>query len=138
MLIEELAQRYDQAWNHHDLDAICAMHTDDVVLRVGGSGGVTEVSGLDACRERFSYLLTAWPDLKMENRRSSARDGMCFVEFVFTGTLAEPWQLGNETFDPNGSRVSFAGFEVLEFEGNRIGRKTSLLDGIELREQLRT
>jgi predicted ester cyclase len=134
--LEDLARQYGQAWNDHDLDAICALHTDDVVLRLGGTGDVTELAGLDKCREIYGYLLAAWPDQNIETSSVVARDDFCFMQSTLTGTLALPWQMAGETFEPNGKPVSFALFDALEFEGDRIARKTTVIDGIAVREQL--
>ena len=134
--LEALARRYGQAWNDHDLEAICAMHTDDIVMRLGGGGGVTEVVGIEQVREIYAYLLAAWPDQHIETHKLVVRDGLCVMESELSGTLALPWQMGNETLEPNGEKVSFSLVDVLEFDGDRIANKTSLIDGIAIRQQL--
>jgi predicted ester cyclase len=134
--LEARARSYGQAWNDHDLEAICAMHTDDIVMRLGGAGGVTEVAGLDKVREIYGYLLAAWPDQHIETHKVVVRDGLCVMESELTGTLSLPWQMGDETFEPNGQKVTFALVDVLEFDGDRIANKTSLIDGIAIRQQL--
>ena len=134
--LEEFARSYGQAWNDHDLDAICAMHTDDIVMRLGGAGGVTEVAGIEQVREIYGYLLAAWPDQHIETHKVVARDGLCVMESELSGTLALPWQMGNETLEPNGEKVTFSLVDVLEFDGDRITNKTSLIDGIAIRQQL--
>ena len=134
--LEALARSYGQAWNDHDLEAICAMHTDDIVMRLGGAGGVTEVAGIDKVREIYGYLLAAWPDQHIETRKVVVRDGLCVMESELSGTLALPWQMGNETLEPNGEKVTFSLVDVLEFDGDRIANKTSLIDGIAIRQQL--
>jgi predicted ester cyclase len=134
--LEALARSYGQAWNDHDLEAICAMHTDDIVMRLGGAGGVTEVAGIDKVREIYGYLLAAWPDQHIETQKIVVRDGLCVMESELTGTLALPWQMGSETLEPNGQKVTFSLVDVLEFDGDRIANKTSLIDGIAIRQQL--
>lgn len=134
--VEALARSYGQAWNDHDLDAICAMHTDDIVMRLGGAGGVTEVVGIEQVREIYGYLLAAWPDQHIETHKVVVRDGLCVMESELSGTLVLPWQMGNETLEPNGEKVTFSLVDVLEFDGDRIAGKTSLIDGIAIRQQL--
>jgi len=65
------AQRWVEAWNSHDLDAILAHYAPHVVLTspaaaqlLGDPSGT--VSGKEALRRYFERGLTAYPNLKFE------------------------------------------------------------------------
>lgn len=134
--LDQRASRYVQAWNDHDLEAICAMHTDNPVLRLGGAGGVQELTGPEAVREACTYLLQAWPDQRIETSRIVVAGDIVVADSVLTATLALPWEMGGEQFAPSTSPVTFALHDVLEFEGARIARKNTWIDGVAIRRQL--
>lgn len=135
--MRELADRYGKAWNDHDNDAIVALQTEDSVFRLHGAGGVKESVGVEACRETYEYLLAAWPDQHFDVRNIVVRESFYVCESILTGTLALPWQMGDETFQPNGKKVGFEIVDIMEIENGRIKTKNSWMDGFALREQLR-
>src|SRR5690606_441049 len=46
--LDELVERYNQAWGDHDLEAILALQTPDSEFRVHGAGELMKWEGIDA------------------------------------------------------------------------------------------
>lgn len=134
--LEQIAARYLEAWNTHDLDAICAMHTDEPVVQLAGAGGTQTIQGGQAVREAYDYLLRAWPDQRLDAGKVLVAGDVLVVDSTLTATLALPWPMGEETLAPSDTPISFAIHDVLEFEGGRIASKSTWIDGIAIRGQL--
>jgi SnoaL-like domain len=70
---DELARRWIEAWNDHDLDRIIAHYTDDVVFsspfiqKIGASPSGT-VRGREALRAYFKTALDTYPALTFRLR----------------------------------------------------------------------
>lgn len=134
--VRQLAERYGQAWNDHDNDAICALQTDDSVFVLHGAGGVKRSIGLEECRSTYEYLLRAWPDQHFDVQELVVRESFYVCESILTGTLAEPWQMGDETFEPTGKQIRFEIVDIMQLENGLIKTKSSWIDGFAIREQL--
>lgn len=134
--LEQIAACYLQAWNTHDLDAICAMHTDEPVVQLAGAGGTQTIHGSQAIREAYAYLLRAWPDQRLEAGKVLVAGDVVVIDSTLTATLAPPWQMGAESLAPSDPPVRFAIHDVLEFDGGRIAGKSTWIDGIAIRGQL--
>ena len=50
----ELIERYNEAWNAHDVDAIASMHAPDIVFHNYSAGERAE--GADAVREHIAAI----------------------------------------------------------------------------------
>ena len=59
--LEELIDRYNAAWNAHDVDAIVDMHTADSVFENHTTGDVNV--GRDAIGNAIRGIFTVFPDL---------------------------------------------------------------------------
>ena len=135
--VEELAHRYDEAWNAHDLDRILALHAPDMTFHLH-LPGFTEISGEDALREHFNEFFALWPDLEFRSHRLTADDGMFANEMMMSGTLAAPMTAGDLTLTPNGQKASFESVDVIVVEGGRVKRKDTYVDSASLLMQLET
>jgi len=67
----DLASRWIQAWNAHDLDEIMSHYAEDVVLVSPAAAGILKdpsgtVKGKNALRAYFTRGLQAYPNLKFE------------------------------------------------------------------------
>ena len=65
------AQRWVEAWNSHNLDAILSHYAPQVVLTSPAAAQLLDdpsgmVSGKDGLRRYFEHGLTAYPNLKFE------------------------------------------------------------------------
>jgi ketosteroid isomerase-like protein len=67
----EAIERYNDAWNAHDLDAIIAMHAPDMVFENHTAGERAEGPQV---REHIAHIFKAWPDIGSRTRRLYVRD----------------------------------------------------------------
>ena len=106
--LEEMIDRYNQAWNAHDLDAIVSLHTPGMVFENHTAGERAEG---DAVREHIGAIFESWPDLAFAGRRLYVRDGLVVSEWTATATA------------PDGRRLTWDGVDVFPCEDGRILRK---------------
>jgi steroid delta-isomerase-like uncharacterized protein len=116
----ELIYRYNQAWNDHDVDAICAAHADDVVFENHTAGERAEGA---AVREHIAEIFHNWPDLSFRSRRLYAREGLVVSEWTALATR-------------EGKELEWDGIDVFPIEDGKIKRKDVYSNSWQLREVL--
>ncbi len=133
----ELAERYGQAWNDHDLETIMSLHADDMVFHLHVDG-FEEAATPEAVREQFAYFFAAWPDLHFATQRLTVRDELFVHEFTITGTLALPFPVGAQVAQPEPDRgpIAYPGVDVIPCPAGRVARKDTYLDTEALRRGL--
>ena len=104
----KLIERYNQAWNDHDVDAAAALHAPDIVFHNYSSG--ERVEGADAVREHVAGILRSYPDMQFRSRRLYARDGLVVSEWTATATR-------------EGKKLEWDGIDVFPIENGLIKRK---------------
>src|SRR5438128_653676 len=82
--LQEFIDRYNAAWNAHDVDAILTMHTDDSVFENHTTGDVNV--GKDAIGNAIRGIFSVFPDLSFEGRRTYIRDDLVVQEWTARGT----------------------------------------------------
>ena len=106
--LERTIERYNDAWNAHDVDAIVALHAPGMVFENHTAG--ERVEG-DDVRPHIVRIFENWPDLAFRGRRLYARDGLVVNEWTATAT------------DRDGRRLEWDGVDVFPFQAGRILRK---------------
>jgi ketosteroid isomerase-like protein len=106
--LERVIDRYNDAWNAHDLDAIIALHAHGMVFENHTAG--ERVEG-DDVRGHIARIFENWPDLRFRGRRSYVRDGLVVNEWTATAT------------DRDGRRLEWDGVDVFPFRDGLILRK---------------
>ena len=101
-------ERYNEAWNAHDLDAIVALHAPGMVFENHTAG--ERVEG-DEVRAHIARIFENWPDLTFRGRRLYVRDGIVVSEWTATAT------------DGEGRRLEWDGVDLFPFEDGLIARK---------------
>jgi ketosteroid isomerase-like protein len=101
-------ERYDQAWNDQDVDAIMSMHTLDMVFENHTRG--VRVEG-PAVRELLESTFADQPDMRFSGRRRDVGDDFVVSEWTATAT------------DGDGRRVEWDGIDVFPFRDGLIVRK---------------
>jgi steroid delta-isomerase-like uncharacterized protein len=125
--------RYNAAWNDHDLDAIMAMHAPDMVFENHTAG---ESAQGEEVRQHIGRIFEAWPDIRFEGRRSYFRDGLVVQEWTATATHANTMRRGDIVAEPTGRRVEWKGLDVIPFEDGLIKRKTVYSDSVSILRQV--
>ncbi|MGW5053737.1 nuclear transport factor 2 family protein [Actinokineospora sp. NPDC004072] len=129
--LEAVVDRYCAAWNDHDLAALMAMQTDDMVFHLHLEG-VAEVAGAEAVRAQFAAFFHVMPDYHADTIRIDVREGIAVVEYAITATLAEPFPLGRFT-GRAGRRARFEAMDVLRFAAGKVARKDVYVDAFAMR-----
>jgi ketosteroid isomerase-like protein len=106
--LERTIERYNDAWNAQDLEAILAFHAPGMVFENHTAGDRAEG---DAVGEHIARIFERNPDLRFTGRRLYARDGLVVSEWTATATSR------------SGQRVEWDGVDVFPFEGGLMLRK---------------
>lgn len=132
---ELVAQRYGDAWNANDLEAIMALQGDDFVFQLHSEGYEPAV-GPDQARAQFAYFFEAFEGMHFEPRAGHL-DGELFTnEFRFTGTLVKPLPLVGEVVEPTGRSVAVDGVDVITIRDGLVRSKHTYMDTLAMRRQL--
>ncbi len=106
--LESTIERYNQAWNAHDVPAIVALHAPGMVFANHTAGECVEG---DAVAGHLEQIFRNWPDLAFRGRRAYVRDGLVVNEWTASAT------------DDQGRRLEWDGVDIFPFEGGLILRK---------------
>ena len=111
----ELLERFADAWNRHDLDALMSMMTEDCVFEAsaGPDANGTRSEGPTAVRAAFADVFDTFPDARWNDFRSFVVGNRAVSEWTFTGTRKD------------GSYVEVNGCDLLTLRDGRIAIKNS-------------
>jgi ketosteroid isomerase-like protein len=101
-------ERYNDAWNAQDVDAILTFHAPGMVFENHTAGD--RVEG-DAVGRHIAGIFERTPDLRFTSRRLYVRDALVVSEWTATAT------------NRAGQRVEWDGIDVFPFENGLILRK---------------
>jgi len=79
MNVRELISAYNDAWNAHDVDAICSMHAPGMVFENHTAGERAEG---DAVREHIAAIFRNNPDLSFTTRDLRVGDDFAVCEWT--------------------------------------------------------
>ena len=125
--------RYNDAWNSQDLDAIMAMHAPDMVFENHTAG--ERAVGEDV-RGHVAGIFAAWPDLTFAARRLYVREDLVVQEWTATATHATELRRGDLVAPASGREVSWEGMDVIPFENGLITRKDVYSDSVGILRQV--
>jgi steroid delta-isomerase-like uncharacterized protein len=131
--LEQAIERYNEAWNAHDLDAITEMHAPDMVFHNHTAG--EEATGA-AVRAHIASIFETWPDINFSTRRCYVRDGLVVQEWTATATHAKTMRRGDLEAEPTGRQVSWDGLDVIPFEDGLVKRKDVYSDSVSILRQI--
>jgi steroid delta-isomerase-like uncharacterized protein len=133
--IRMLAERYGEAWNRQDLDAIMDLHTEDSVF-VAHAAGTPPAEGKEAVREAFAGYLALLPDINFAERSLHVGDDHWVLESVMSGTVAQPIEVEGEALGANGARVEVDCVDVIEVRDGLVSSKQTYIDSLAMQRQL--
>src|SRR5436190_14418208 len=131
--LQETIDRYNEAWNAHDLDAIMAMHAPDMVFENHTAGERAEG---EQAREHIGAIFATWPDIHFEARRLYVREGLVVQEWTATATHTNRMTRGDLVAEPTGRTVTWDGMDVIPFEDGLVKRKDVYSDSVSILRQL--
>jgi steroid delta-isomerase-like uncharacterized protein len=125
--------RYNAAWNAHDLDAITALHAPDMVFENHTAG---EAAQGGAVRDHIAAIFDSWPDIAFETRRLYVREGLVVQEWTARATHVKTMRRGDLVAEPTGRKIEWKGLDVIPFENGLITRKDVYSDSISILRQV--
>lgn len=131
--LREAIDRYNDAWNAHDVDAIVAMHAADMVFANHTAG---ESASGDAVRGHIAAIFDAWPDIRFETRRLYVREGLVVQEWTATATHTKTMRRGELEAPPTGNAVTWDGIDSIPFEDGLVKRKDVYSDSVSILRQV--
>ncbi len=110
-----LLDRFADAWNRHDLDALMSMMTEDCVFDASAGPDIhgRRSEGQQAVRAAYAAVFAAFPDAHWAGARHVIAGNRGVSEWTFTGTQS------------NGQRVEVNGCDLFTFRAGKIAIKNS-------------
>jgi len=131
--LREAIQRYNAAWNAHDLDAIMSMHGPDMVFHNHTAGEWAEG---DAVRGHIGAIFETWPDIVFAERRLYVRQGLVIQEWTATATHTNEMRRGDLVAEATGKTITWDGLDVIPYENGLVKRKDVYSDSVSILSQL--
>jgi steroid delta-isomerase-like uncharacterized protein len=131
--LEHAIERYNAAWNAHDLDSIMSMHAPDMVFHNHTAG---ERAQGEEAREHIGSIFRTWPDIEFSTRRLYVRDGLVVQEWTATATHTNVMRRGDLVAEPTNRTISWDGMDVIPFESGLVKRKDVYSDSVSILRQL--
>jgi steroid delta-isomerase-like uncharacterized protein len=132
--LQAFIDRYNNAWNRHDVDAIVSMHTDDSVFENHVTGDVNV--GREAIGRAITGIFSVFPDLEFEGRRQYIREDLVVQEWTARGTHLGKMTRASIEVEPTGRSVEYRGMDVIPIRDGLVARKDVYSDSITLLRQL--
>jgi steroid delta-isomerase-like uncharacterized protein len=110
-----LLERFADAWNRHDLDALISMMTEDCVFEASSGPQVDgqRTEGKQAVRAAYAAVFETFPDAQWANPRHFIADNRGVSEWTFIGTTGDA------------KRVEVTGCDLFTFRDGKIAIKNS-------------
>jgi steroid delta-isomerase-like uncharacterized protein len=123
--VQDLIQRYTDAWGSRDPDQIVALHTEDTTFHA--HAGQEPSRGKAAVRQAFADLFTQFPDLAFAPVALRTGSDFWVAEWRMSGSLA-----GTD------ARFEVDLVDVIAVENGLVKRKDSYIDAVSMQAQLPT
>jgi hypothetical protein len=116
MTLEDL-QKYSDAWNAHDINAVMEYMTDDCVFETGGGTDKhgTRYEGYENVKARFVEVWTDMPDVQFNDAKHFIQADRGCSQWTFIASKSD------------GSTLEVNGVDLFTFVGDKIQVKDSYL-----------
>jgi ketosteroid isomerase-like protein len=115
---QDVIDRFNEAFNSHDVDAIMALMTDDCVFEATSPApGGTRVEGAAAVRPVWEELFGTTADAAFSTEESFVCEDRGVLRWRFSWT------------EPDGSEGHVRGVDVLRFRDGKVSEKLSYVKG---------
>jgi steroid delta-isomerase-like uncharacterized protein len=131
--LRAVIDRYNDAWNRHDVDAIVALHAPDMVFENHTAG---EQATGPAVRDHVAAIFAGWPDIAFRSRRLYVREDLVVQEWTATATHTRELRRGDLVAPPSGRRLEWKGMDVIPFENGLVKRKDVYSDSVAILRQV--
>ena len=132
--LQEFINRYNTAWNEHDVNAIVSMHTEDSVFENHVTADVNV--GREQIGRAVAGIFSVFPDLSFETRRAYIRDDLVVQEWTARGTHEGTMTRSGIEVPPTGRKVDYKGMDVIPIRDGLVARKDVYSDSVTLLRQL--
>ena len=132
--LQEFIDRYNAAWNEHDVETIMSMHAEDSVFENHTTGDVSV--GKHEIARAVSGIFTVFPDINFETRRQYLREDLVVQEWTARGTHEGKIVRSGIEVEPTGLSVEYRGMDVIPIRDGLVARKDVYSDGVTLLRQL--
>jgi steroid delta-isomerase-like uncharacterized protein len=125
--------RYNAAWNAHDVAAIMALHAPDMVFE---NHTAHERAEGEAVRDHISAIFAGWPDLAFATRRLYLRENLVVQEWTASATHTRELSRGGLVAPASGNRLEWLGMDVIPFQDGLVKRKDVYSDSVAILTQV--
>ncbi len=133
--IRMLAERYGEAWNRQDLDAVMDLHAEDCVFCAHAAGS-PPAEGKDAVREAFAGYIAMMPDITFAERSLHVGEDHWVLESTMSGTVEQAIEVEGQSMGERGARVEVDCVDVIAVRDGLIVSKQTYLDSLAMQRQL--
>jgi steroid delta-isomerase-like uncharacterized protein len=132
--LQEFIDRYNAAWNEHDVETIVSLHTEDSVFENHVTGDVNV--GREQIGRAISGIFAVFPDLTFETRRAYIREDLVVQEWTARGTHQGTMTRSGIEVAPTDRQVEYKGMDVIPIRDGLVARKDVYSDSVTLLRQL--
>jgi steroid delta-isomerase-like uncharacterized protein len=132
--LQEFIDRYNAAWNDHDVETIVSLHTEDSVFENHVTGDVNV--GREQIGRAIAGIFSVFPDLSFETRRAYIREDLVVQEWTARGTHEGTMTRSGMDVPPTGRKVEYKGMDVIPIRDGLVARKDVYSDSVTLLRQL--
>ena len=132
--LQDFIDRYNTAWNDHDVETIVSLHTEDSVFENHVTGDVNV--GREQIGRAIAGIFSVFPDLSFETRRAYIREDLVVQEWTARGTHEGTMTRSGMEVPPTGRKVEYKGMDVIPIHDGLVARKDVYSDSVTLLRQL--
>jgi len=132
--LQDFIDRYNTAWNDHDVETIVSLHTEDSVFENHVTGDVNV--GREQIGRAIAGIFSVFPDLSFETRRAYVREDLVVQEWTARGTHEGTMTRSGMEVPPTGRKVEYKGMDVIPIRDGLVARKDVYSDSVTLLRQL--